>query len=79
MTALNFAHFAHLWVNPAHFWEYSALTDQGMPYLARVSRYKGPYSQHCIIFLTYEWARGYITLGWKGLPGTNTLAYRVHL
>ncbi len=63
MTVLNFAHFAHLWVNsahlwvnPAHFWEYSALTDQGMPYLVRVSRHKGPYSQHCIIFLTYEWS-----------------------
>jgi hypothetical protein len=82
MTVLIFAHFALLWENYAHFWEYSALTEQGMPYLVRVYRHQGPYSQHSIFFLTYEWSNKlecYITLGWKGLPGTNTRAYSAHL
>ncbi len=37
-----------------------------------------PYSQHSIYFIyfmgTYK-LECYITLGWKGLPGTNTLAF----
>jgi len=35
-----------------------------------------PYSQHFIFFVTFEWAQKcYITLGWKGLTGTNNLTY----
>jgi hypothetical protein len=37
-----------------------------------------PHSQHFIFFGTYEWANKiecYITLGWKGLKGTNIIAY----
>ncbi len=35
----------------------------------------GPYSQNFIFFATFKWAQKierYITLGWIGLPGTNT-------
>jgi hypothetical protein len=38
----------------------------------------GMSSQYSILFVTYEWANKlecYIKPGWKGLPGTNTLAY----
>jgi hypothetical protein len=37
-----------------------------------------PYSKCFIFFLTFNWPNKLeccITLGWKGLPGTNTLAY----
>ncbi len=37
---------------------------------------QGMYSQHFIFFVTYEWTNKlqcYITLGWKGFPGTKTL------
>ncbi len=36
---------------------------------------KGLYSKHFISFINHEWAiklECYITLGWKGLQGTNT-------
>jgi hypothetical protein len=43
----------------------------------------GPHSQQFIFFVTYEWAQPnklkcYITLGWKSLLMTNTLAYCTH-
>jgi hypothetical protein len=41
-----------------------------------------PYSQHNIFFVTYEWPINleyYITLSWKRLDGTNTLAYCANL
>ncbi len=41
-----------------------------------------PYLQQINFFITYEWAqlaRGNVTLGLKGLPGTYTLAYWAHL
>jgi hypothetical protein len=40
------------------------------------------HSQHLIFFVTYERPHKldcFITLGWKGLPWTNTLVYWVHL
>ncbi len=43
---------------------------------------KEPDSQHFIFFVTYEWLNKlecYITRALKGLPGTNILAYLVHL
>ncbi len=42
---------------------------------------QGPHSQHFIFFVTYQSANKlecYITLSWKGLPGTNTQAHRAH-
>jgi len=38
----------------------------------------GAYSQHIILFVSYESTKKlqyYITLGPKGLPGANTLTY----
>ncbi len=43
-----------------------------------INSYHGPNSQHFIFFLTHTSGQKpecYIPLGWKGLPGTNTLAY----
>jgi hypothetical protein len=40
-----------------------------------------PYSEHFIIFITYEWAqkaRVLIILVSKGMPGANTQAYWAH-
>ncbi len=47
-----------------------------------VKGYHGLYLEHLIFFVTYEWLHElecYMRLGWKGLPGTNSLAYWVHL
>ena len=31
------------------------------------------------VFTTLHFLRNFFTLGWKGLPGKNTLAYWAHL
>jgi hypothetical protein len=46
-----------------------------------VNTVPGSYSQHSIFFVTLIWAeyaKCYITLKWKVLLGTSTLAYWVH-
>jgi hypothetical protein len=46
----------------------------------KLENYPLLYLQHFIFLINYKWANNlecYITLGWKGLPVTNTLAYWV--
>jgi hypothetical protein len=41
-----------------------------------------PHLQHLISFVTYDWPKKldcYITQGWEGLAGTDTLSYYTHL
>jgi hypothetical protein len=46
------------------------------PYKVLLYRPQGPYSQHLVLFLTYEWVQlASVTLKLKSFAVTNTLAY----
>jgi hypothetical protein len=62
----------------------NTLSYYGTRFITVVKMFKiqKPYSQHFIFFLKYERPNKlecYITLGWKDLPGTNTLTNQAYL